>query len=86
MTAFLQWFYLRRQDIKATRWFVLWIIGLPLGMFVFMGIYLLVDLVVPISWAGDIALIGFFIGGTAAAVSGTTLFRSISTRNKPVDV
>ena len=85
MSAVLQWLSLRRQDIEANRWFVLWIIGLPIGRIMCTGIYLLINLVVSVSWAGEVALVGFFIGGTAAAVSGTALFRSISTRNKPVD-
>jgi hypothetical protein len=76
MTGILQWLSLRRQGIRATRWLFLWLAGMPLGMVVFMGLYLLVALVIPVSWAGEVALIGFSVGGTAAAVSGAHLFRS----------
>lgn len=81
----LQWLLLRRRGIHATRWLVLWTLGMPLGM----AVYLLVNtiihfgLVVPgvldtISWALDVTTIGFCIGGTAAAISGKALFRAIS--------
>jgi hypothetical protein len=76
--ASFQWLILRRRNIAARRWLVLWIAGLPLGMVVFIGAYTLIDLVVPISWAAEVALIGFFIGGTAAALSGNALFRALS--------
>lgn len=65
------------------RWFVLWIAGLPLGMVVFMGIYMLIDRVVSVVWAGEIALFGFCVGATAAALSGKPLFRAISLRPAP---
>lgn len=84
-TAVVQWSYLRRHDIAATRWLVLWLAGLPLGMVVFMGVYMLVDLVVSVGWAAEVALIGFLVGGTAAAVSGKSLFRAISSRSAPAE-
>ena len=82
---------LRRRGIQATRWLVLWIIGLPLGMLVFMLAYMLLDTVIApgerwsIGWAVELALIGFSIGGTAAAISGKPLFRAISSRAAPAD-
>jgi hypothetical protein len=60
------------------RWLFLWISGLPLGMIAFMGTYLLLDLVLPISWAAEVGLIGFATGGCAAALSGRALVRAIS--------
>ena len=84
MTAAIQWWSLRRRNIAGTRWFVLWLVGLPLGMVVFMLAYTLLDAVIApgeqysIGWAGTVALIGFFIGGTAAAINGKSLFRAIS--------
>lgn len=89
MTGVIQWWHLRRLDISATRWLILWLAGLPLGMVVFMLIYTLLDSVVfpesgySIGWVGEVALIGFFIGGTAAAISGKSLFRAISLKSKP---
>ena len=77
LTGIFQWLSLRRQGIPATRWLLLWLAGMPLGMVVFMGLYLLVDLVISVSWAGEVALIGFSLGGTAAAVSGAQLFRAL---------
>lgn len=79
--AIIQWLSLRRRGIVATRWLVLWLVGLPLGMAVFMGIYTLMDLVASVGWAGEVGLIGFCLGGTAAALSGKPLFRVI--RSKP---
>lgn len=84
MTAMIQWWSLRRRNIAGTRWLVLWLVGLPLGMVVFMLAYTLLDAVIApgeqysIGWAGTVALIGFFIGGTAAAINGKPLFRTIS--------
>lgn len=85
MTGILQWLSLRRQDVPATRWLLLWLAGLPLGMVVFMGLYSLLDLVMSVSWAGEVALIGFSLGGTAAAVSGAQLFRAFSLGADPAD-
>jgi len=79
-----QWLLLRRRGVHATRWLVLWILGQPLGMIVFVLAYTLLDSIIApgeqysISWAGEVALIGFCIGGTAAAISGKPLFRAIS--------
>ena len=84
MTGVIQWWQLRRMGISATRWLVLWLAGLPLGMVVFMLVYTLLDRVVfpdseySIGWAVEVALIGLFIGGTAAAISGKSLFRAMS--------
>ena len=84
VTAILQWWFLRRRGIAAKRWLILWVAGLPLGIVVFMLAYTLLDAVVfpgseySIGWAGEVALIGLFIGGTAAAISGKPLFRAIS--------
>lgn len=85
MTGILQWLSLRRQDIPSTRWLVFWLAGMPLGMIVFMGLYSLLDLVMSISWAGEVALIGFSLGGTAAAISGAQLFRALSLRGVTTD-
>ena len=88
-SAVLQWLLLRRRGIDATRWLVLWIVGLPLGMIVFMLAYPLLDAAIApgeqysIPWPGEVALIGFSIGGTAAAISGKPLFRAISLRTTP---
>jgi hypothetical protein len=91
MTAGIQWWSLSRRNIAATRWLFLWLAGLPLGMVLFMLGYTLLDAVIfpgseySISWAGEVALIGFFIGGTAAAISGKSLFRAISLSSAPAD-
>lgn len=90
-SGFLQWLFLRRRGVDATRWLVFWLLGLPAGMFVFMLAYVLLDTVIApgeaysIGWAGEIALIGFFVGGTAGAISGKPLFRAISSGVAPAD-
>lgn len=77
-TAVFQWLALRRRGIESKRWLILWCVGLPLGMVAFMLGYLLLDTVASIGWAAEVALIGFAIGGGAAAVSGTALLGTIS--------
>lgn len=53
-------------------------------MVVFMLAYTLLDAIIlpgseySIGWAGEVALIGFFIGGVAGMLSGKALFRAIS--------
>lgn len=74
----LQWLTLRRGGMNRARWLALWILGLPLGMVVFMGVYLVIDLVVTVGWAGEVTLIGFSIGSSAAVVSGRALRDTIS--------
>jgi len=91
VTAMLQWWSLRRRDIAATQWLVLWLAGLPLGMVVFILAYAFVDAVIlpgseySIAWAAEVALIGFVVGGTAAGLSGKSLFRAISLRSASSD-
>lgn len=76
-TAVLQWLGLRRRGMASKRWLILWCFGLPLGMIAFMLAYLFLDTVLSIGWAGEVALIGFAIGGCAAAVSGRSLLGAV---------
>jgi hypothetical protein len=82
--AVLQWWSLHREGVTSKRWLILWFLGLPLGMVAFMLGYLLLDVVIlpssrsSIGWAWEVGLIGFAIGGVAAAVSGKALLRAIS--------
>ena len=79
MTGMLQWLLLRRRGIDANRWLLLWIVGLPLGFLVTAAvIYGTGEVVGYPPWPLEIALVGFIIGGTAAAVSGRTLHGRIS--------
>ena len=77
-TAVFQWWTLRRKGMESKRWLLLWIAGLPLGAIAFMLAYTLIDMVYSISWAGEVGLIGFAIGSSAAAVSGRAFLRAIS--------
>jgi hypothetical protein len=77
-TAVLQWLALRRQGRASKRWLILWCVGLPLGMVAFMLVYLLLDTWLSIGWAGEVALIGFSIGGCAAALSGKPFLATVS--------
>lgn len=81
-TGLLQWRLLRRHGLVATRWLVLWIVGLPLGMVVFMAVVGAARLVIGVwpSWPLEIFLIGAFIGGTSAALSGSTLLRRLANK------
>jgi hypothetical protein len=77
-TAALQWWALHRRGMKSKRWLLLWSAGIPLGAVVFMLIYVLISTVYSIGWAGEVGLIGFAIGGTAAALSGRSMLRTLS--------
>ena len=81
----LQWWLLRRQGVDARRWLALWIVGLPLGMVVFVIVVGAAKLVVGAwpPWPLEIALYGVFIGGTAAALSGRALLARIES-HRPV--
>jgi hypothetical protein len=82
--AAIQWWSLPHDGGHSKRWLLLWCFGLPLGMVAFMLTYALLDAVIvpssagSITWAWEIGLIGFSVGSVAAAVSGTSLLRSIS--------
>lgn len=83
-TGGFQLLLLRRRGVQATRWLGLWILGLPLGMIVTAVVVIGTgEMVGYPPWALEVALIGFFVGGTAAAVSGKTLFRAISSGVAP---
>jgi hypothetical protein len=84
--AILQWLLLRRRGVYVTRWLVLWIVGLPLGMVVFVVVVGAAKLLIGAwpPWPLEIALYGVFIGGSAAAVSGRALLARIESRS-PAD-
>ena len=83
-TAVLQWWSLYRDGMESKRWLVLWVVGLPLGIAAYMVTYTIIDMVASVSWAGEVALIGFAVGGGAAALSGGALLRTISAETSPV--
>lgn len=79
MTGVLQWLLLRRRGVDARRWLLLWIAGLPLGMVVTAAvIYGAGEVVGYPPWPLEIGLVGFLIGGTAAALSGKSLLQKTS--------
>ena len=83
-TGCLQWLLLRRQGVQAARWLGLWVLGLPLGMALTAAVIVGAgELVGYPPWAGEVALVGFFVGGTAAAVSGRPLFRALASAGAP---
>lgn len=77
-TAVFQWWTLHRKGMGSKHWLLLWSAGLPMGAVVFMLAYTLIDMVYSISWAAEVALIGFAIGSSAAALSGRALMRAVS--------
>lgn len=43
-----------------------------------MGVYLVIDMAITVGWAGEVTLIGFSVGGSAAALSGKALREAIA--------
>jgi hypothetical protein len=77
-TGGFEWLLLRRRGVRATRWLGLWILGLPLGMVVTAVVVIGTGEVFGYPpWALEVAISGFFVGGTAAAVSWKPLFRTV---------
>ena len=78
-TTTIQWWLLARNGVRATRPLLLWIVGLPLGMALSIGVLLVAIEVfqVGVPWAAEVSLYGVLVGGTAAAVSGRSLYEAI---------
>ncbi len=82
-TGVLQWLTLRRQGVTRIRWLVLWIVGLPVGMLVSAIVIMGSGKIVGYPpWPLELALIGLFVGGTAAVLSGKALFGEIASEVK----
>lgn len=82
-TAAVQWILVSNGTKGFFRWLVLWSIGLALGMLVYMGSYSLSDsvkILYSTSWAAEVGMIGFLAGSLAAATSGHTIYRLLSSR------
>lgn len=86
-TGVLQWLLLRRRGVHATRWLTLWLLGLPLGMLVTTAVIVGAGETVGYPpWPLEVALIGFFVGGTAAGLSGRALLDRIGPPARAGDV
>lgn len=82
-TAAVQWIMVSNRKKGLFKWLVLWSIGLALGMLVYVASYSLSDsvkILYSTSWATEIGVIGFLAGSLAAAATGHTIFRLLSSR------
>jgi hypothetical protein len=82
-TAAVQWLMVGNGRKGLFKWLALWGLGLALGMLVYLASAFLSDSVRALyseNWAIEVGVIGFLAGSLAAATSGKTIFRSLSSK------
>lgn len=79
VAGYLQFRMLRTQGVVASRWLVLWVIGLVLSLVPTALLFMSLEaLSVPLSWPVEVFLSGFPVAGVAALISGQSLFAAVS--------
>lgn len=80
LAGILQYLLLRRRDVVATRWLVLWIGGLVASLAPLVLAFILLEKVLglSLSWPVELGLNGFVVAGVAALISGRALFAVLS--------
>lgn len=79
MAGLIQYLWLRKQGIYVSKWLVLWIVGLIVGLVPTALMFMSLEaLEVPLSWPMEVFLSGFPVAGVAALISGRSFFAAIS--------
>ncbi|MCA1603227.1 MAG: hypothetical protein LC776_16855 [Acidobacteria bacterium] len=79
--AALQWLAVRRVAGSASRWLVLWVAGMAVGIFAGALVMMLVDSIkVSIPFGPDMGIFGLIVGAVAGAISGGAIFSMLSGR------
>jgi hypothetical protein len=85
LAGICQYLVLRRQGIAASRWLLLWVVGVIGGLALTAAFFMSIEgLGVSLGWFLDVFFSGFWVAGVAALVSGSTLFSALlSARPEP---
>jgi hypothetical protein len=85
LAGICQYLVLRRQGIAASRWLLLWVVGVIGGLALTAAFFMSIEgLGVSLGWLLDVFFSGFWVAGVAALVSGSTLFSALlSARPEP---
>ena len=82
-----QYLVLRRQGIAASRWLLLWVVGVIGGLALTAAFFMSIEgLGVSLGWLLDVFFSGFWVAGVAALVSGSTLFSALWAARPEPDV
>lgn len=73
----LQYFLLRRLNILAKKWFLLWIVGLVVSILA-TALFFAIGDPIGFSWPLETFFSGFIIAGVASLISGKALFSELS--------
>ena len=81
IAGIFQYLMLRRQGINASKWLILWAVGLVASLVPMVILFVALDeLKISINWPTEVFVNGFIVGGVAALVSGRALFAALSGR------
>lgn len=85
LAGICQYLVLRRQGIAASRWLLLWVVGVIGGLALTAAFFMSIEgLGVSLGWLLNVFFSGFWVAGVAALVSGSTLFSALlSARPEP---
>ena len=74
----VQYFLLRKRGIIASKWLLLWIVGLILSLVPVALFFEFIGGPIGLSWPLEVFINGFLVGGVAAWISGKALFKVLS--------
>lgn len=79
LAGIFQYLMLRRHGIHASKWLILWIVGLVASLVPMAILFMSLDkLNMSISWPTEVFVMGFIVAGVAALISGKSLFATLS--------
>lgn len=79
LAGIFQYLMLRRHGIHASKWLILWIVGLFASLVPMAILFMSLDkLNMSISWPTEVFVMGFIVAGVAALISGKSLFATLS--------
>ena len=79
LAGIFQYLMLRRHGIHASKWLILWIVGLVASLVPMAILFMSLDkLKMSISWPTEVFVMGFIVAGVAALISGKSLFATLS--------
>jgi len=74
----IQILLLKRLNINNKKWFLMWIIGLIVGVLVSALFFMFFADMIGLNWPLEVFFSGFIIAGVASLISGKTLFSVLS--------
>ncbi|MEM7281366.1 MAG: hypothetical protein AAF438_07040 [Pseudomonadota bacterium] len=81
-----QYAMLRRRHINASKWLILWLVGLVVSLVPMVMLFFTLEALTMLpNWPIEVFIIGFLVGGFAALASGRALFSALAGATAELD-